>query len=283
MTGVITTILIYPQTLKFLEINMRSKNQQQFTHKTAFTLIELLVVIAIIAILAAILFPVFARARENARRASCQSNMKQIGLGIMQYTQDYDEKYPGNGTYNLPTGETATWDLRIQPYIKSVQLLACPSDSAHPTANLPGFGPNVRRSYAMFSYIWTIQGNFWEPQPIGKSMAAIPSPSLTLLVGESGKPEFGGNTPGSWFEGSRISNTGDLGSSDGRKPFASWDTNNTAADGSEGVHLSTSVFLYADGHVKSLKLRKNSNQAFTGHPACYQGGCSTVFENELPN
>src|SRR5687767_6194063 len=62
--------------------------------KSGFTLIELLVVIAIIAILAAILFPVFARARENARRASCQSNLKQVGLGFVQYTQDYDERYP---------------------------------------------------------------------------------------------------------------------------------------------------------------------------------------------
>jgi prepilin-type N-terminal cleavage/methylation domain-containing protein len=66
--------------------------------KRAFTLIELLVVIAIIAILAAILFPVFARARENARRSSCQSNLKQIGLGVLQYTQDYDETLPPAGT-----------------------------------------------------------------------------------------------------------------------------------------------------------------------------------------
>src|SRR4028119_1048011 len=94
--------------------------------KKGFTLIELLVVIAIIAILAAILFPVFARARENARRASCQSNLKQIGLGLMQYTQDYDEKYPlfnenpGGPGNNSPA--RPNWTQIIQPYIKSTQL-----------------------------------------------------------------------------------------------------------------------------------------------------------------
>ena len=87
--------------------------------KTAFTLIELLVVIAIIAILAAILFPVFARARENARKLSCQSNLKQIGLGILQYTQDYDERLPGrvNGSF-----EANSWKRVIYPYVKSTQL-----------------------------------------------------------------------------------------------------------------------------------------------------------------
>ena len=89
--------------------------------KSGFTLIELLVVIAIIAILAAILFPVFARARENARRSSCQSNEKQIALGFKQYLQDYDEKYPV---------ADANWPTAINVYTKSVQILRCPSASS---------------------------------------------------------------------------------------------------------------------------------------------------------
>ena len=85
------------------------KNQ---AHK-AFTLIELLVVIAIIAILAAILFPVFARARENARRSSCQSNLKQLGLGFIQYQQDYDEKFPLLRNNNIPPGaKWFRWSIR---------------------------------------------------------------------------------------------------------------------------------------------------------------------------
>jgi type II secretory pathway pseudopilin PulG len=78
--------------------------------------------------LAAILFPVFARARENARRSSCQSNLKQIGLGILQYTQDYDEAYPPAETTGSGLN-TLTWDVATQPYLKSSQILVCPSDA----------------------------------------------------------------------------------------------------------------------------------------------------------
>jgi len=95
----------------------RSANLRQSSKAKGFTLIELLVVIAIIAILAAILFPVFARARENARRSSCQSNMKNIALGFKQYLQDYDEKYPAKDS----------WTTAIFTYTKSDQVLRCPS------------------------------------------------------------------------------------------------------------------------------------------------------------
>src|SRR5476649_306557 len=91
----------------------------------AFTLIELLVVIAIIAILAAILFPVFARARENARRASCLSNLKQSGLGFQQYIQDYDSKFPATGS---TSSASDAWVMSLQPYLKSFQIFQCPSE-----------------------------------------------------------------------------------------------------------------------------------------------------------
>lgn len=139
---------------------MRCQNNREQINlrKSAFTLIELLVVIAIIAILAAILFPVFARARENARRASCMSNLKQIGLGTMMYVQDYDERYPlaivgdiGNtgankisgspyctgmpcGVFDVDDGHAQggsgyimSWMDLLQPYTKSVQVFYCPS------------------------------------------------------------------------------------------------------------------------------------------------------------
>ena len=108
--------------------------------KQGFTLIELLVVIAIIAILAAILFPVFAKAREKARQSSCLSNLKQLGLAMFQYTTDYDGTFPQihttaltTGRYYVSDGTNAgfflSWEDRLVPYIKNDQLMVCPSAS----------------------------------------------------------------------------------------------------------------------------------------------------------
>lgn len=134
--------------------HLTNHTQPKNSRRNGFTLIELLVVIAIIAILAAILFPVFARARENARRTSCLSNMKQINLGMMQYTQDYDEHYPNyywnNGTqapgpenggewYPSATSTNWFWQNMIYPYVKSVQVFICPSS---PSAGQPYKAPS---------------------------------------------------------------------------------------------------------------------------------------------
>src|SRR5437763_17019901 len=99
--------------------------------RCGFTLIELLVVIAIIAILAAILFPVFAQAREKARTISCLSNNKQVGLAFMQYVQDFDETFPPSRfttTPNDTANRSSPWTVSILPYTKNVQIYECPSD-----------------------------------------------------------------------------------------------------------------------------------------------------------
>ena len=165
----------------------------------AFTLIELLVVIAIIAILAAILFPVFARARDNARRTSCLSNLKQIGLGVLQYTQDYDETMPlanwgsnaGNGFY---------WMDAVQPYVKSTQLFTCPSRSnTFGGADYTLYVPQAQRGTLRQFGTYGINNAYYDPTagnpyiaggvphsgPAGRALAMLESSATTILAVET--------------------------------------------------------------------------------------------------
>lgn len=140
--------------------------------RRGFTLIELLVVIAIIAILAAILFPVFAKAREKAKQASCLSNTKQIGLAILQYAQDYDETYPPGALIGPAPADNNEWFEVIGPYIKNTQVLQCPSQSS----TALGYGWN----YQNFGYYYGSHGSGWAT-PIG----AVEQPAETIIIGDN--------------------------------------------------------------------------------------------------
>lgn len=255
--------------------NTKSGNNIKPQRK-AFTLIELLVVIAIIAILAAILFPVFARARENARRSSCQSNLKQIGLGMMQYTQDYDERFPATDTcYQIggagQTFPTATWDLVIQPYLKSTQILTCPSDAVSKTMTLTGFGA-VKRSYAMARYLDQASNNC-----IGVNQSIIKAPALTVLNVERMNTS-NSTRQDEWWHFSDIQHT-DASASNADRNFNDLAATSTA----EGRHLGTNNILYTDGHVKSHKENRTYQQVLTGHPFGTTTGTWINIEQDLPN
>lgn len=150
------------------------------SRRAGFTLIELLVVIAIIAILAAILFPVFAQARSKARQASCLSNVRQIGMGFMQYFSDYDDQFPH-------VRGDVTWVNTLQPYMKSRQILRCPGDSStNWTQPLPGRTVVRQTTYTMNGYlapgVSKVEqgGNF-------PHIASISKPSSVIFLTESAK------------------------------------------------------------------------------------------------
>ncbi|NUQ02175.1 MAG: DUF1559 domain-containing protein [Armatimonadetes bacterium] len=120
------------------------------SRRSGFTLIELLVVIAIIAILAAILFPVFAKAREKARQSSCNSQVKQLMIGWLSYTQDYDERFP---TSSRSAASGGYWYVRITPYLKNDQIFKCPSASPHVSTTPPAPADLYTVDYAPNYYI----------------------------------------------------------------------------------------------------------------------------------
>jgi len=183
---------------------------------SGFTLIELLVVIAIIAILAAILFPVFARARENARRTSCLSNLKQLGLGMQQYIQDYDGRYPyipqgslsNTGRAPMGTGDSADayqdtpaanrWDAgpvvtRLLPYTKSEQLALCPSvEKSNPDLSA---NTNYEASAYLFADTAKESGSPYFQQSILEAVILDPSNTMVFqdYKGTNARPHLDGN------------------------------------------------------------------------------------------
>jgi len=160
-------------------------------HSRGFTLIELLVVIAIIAILAAILFPVFARAREKARQTACNSNMKQLATAGRMYSTDYDNRIVPYALNSDPGG-CAGWFLRLEPYIKNQQIFNCPSTSGDGAADV------WRRDYGLNNYMEWWNGFYYRET----TLEEIQTPSDTAQFGETAcvyRSYMAVNSDGTWY------------------------------------------------------------------------------------
>ena len=245
-----------------MNTSLSYRNQQRPTAIPSriggFTLIELLVVIAIIALLAAILFPVFGRARENARRSSCQSNLRQIGLGIEQYTQDYDEKYPLKEQFPPSSPDGIGWAEIVQPYLKSTQIFQCPSEpisggqKGWPNNNPYPLGINYSDYYLNKNL--SFADGLSEPAR-DASKAVLQSSTVTILMGDG----FNGGS-GYTLEGPQDLNPTDFGQTDSADDLdfatGTWEDSQTLAPRER--HLGGANYLFADGHVKFLRPEKVS-------------------------
>ncbi|HEY3398016.1 MAG TPA: prepilin-type N-terminal cleavage/methylation domain-containing protein [Armatimonadota bacterium] len=204
-----------------------------------FTLIELLVVIAIIAILAAILFPVFARARAKAQQSTCLSNIKQLSLGMLMYADDYAQTLPLWSVYTAkPTDPTqgGTWDLALGPYLKNQQILLCGSNPLWGySGDTPATPANDKRSYAMPRYV------------SGVPITDPPAPVSTVLLTEKGAYR-----PGDWRD-SAMESFYQMGA-DKYYP----------ADTQQMPHNEGKNFAYLDGHAKWAHANAGPFAAVTG-------------------
>ena len=233
-----------------------------------FTLIELLVVIAIIAILAGILFPVFARARENARRISCISNLRQIGLGLLQYVQDYDEQNTREwyGTNSGPSdapgtgGDRYKWMDAIFPYVKSEQLFNCPSHRLPVTIVAGGstfdkYKFRTGRNWGSYGvnttyYDAQLNGGFTNPFQ-NRSTATWQAPATTVYAVDSAAQFIIG-----WPDGNPPINPGPPRNL--YSPFMMVER-----------HLDTCNVLFCDGHAKAQKLEKFTTLGTSGRYSAF--------------
>jgi len=207
--------------------------------RAAFALLEILIVISIIALLAAILFPVFARARENARRAACQSNLKQIGLGILQYCQDYDERLPinepgtpGNESYITDFANFTArnnWIRGIQPYVKSYQIFRCPSAIAATGSSAPSGDSDT--NYVANCIVLPFVNNTIFP----RSLASTPEPSMLVAVQEM-KHRYNQMVVKPAYSGAG--------------PLFTQFTADSSPDRDNRAHFEGMNRLFVDGHVK---------------------------------
>jgi prepilin-type N-terminal cleavage/methylation domain-containing protein/prepilin-type processing-associated H-X9-DG protein len=253
---------------------MQTTIQSTGARRSAFTLIELLVVIAIIAILAAILFPVFAQAREKARQASCSSNLRQIGISAMMYVQDYDETYPlyqyadcqGFTCYQYWFGlRTATgWDKTkglLYPYMKNGQVQRCPSFTGKAK-----FGDGNG-----YGYNWGYLGSdsYTKDPPTYSqfnpaTLASLSSSADKIMFSDAGYID----TP--WYGGD-----GTIQETPGIDPPSQWYGNPTMdfrhvdnrkildATAQTVTHLGFADIVFADGHVKAMKQTQITDSLFT--------------------
>jgi prepilin-type N-terminal cleavage/methylation domain-containing protein/prepilin-type processing-associated H-X9-DG protein len=239
--------------------------------RRGFTLIELLVVIAIIAILASILFPVFARARENARRSSCQSNLKQIGLGLLQYVQDYDEKLVLSRSG--ASGGIA-WFAGIQPYVKSTQLFQCPSDSNTGASALGWYPAGMTAFHVSYGYNNNLSG--LAQAAITDVASTVAATDMGTQPGTNADPLKWTAKPNPWITDDYYTGTG--------QGYGEQQVIATAVSGNDSAHygapmarhLETTGVLWADGHVKSQRISQFYKTDGATRSPCLQADQSTT-------